>query len=142
MTTTTPVATTPATTTVLPSPYDTAASATTRFALELTAWSAGPVAVHRATDSLALSGLALAALLAAPSLFNTAGDKHKAGPIDTPGPVRLAIEIGLGGVAVAAAAFVWPAPVAAAVAATAVAAVISGARRARWLVHGAPATTR
>ena len=126
----------------LPSPYDTAASATTRFALELVAWSAGPIAVHRVTGSLPLAGLALAALLAVPALFNTPGDKHQEGPIDTPGRARLAIEVGLSAVAVGAAALVWPAPVAAGVAATAVAAVISGARRARWLFDGAPAIAR
>ena len=124
----------------LPNPYDTPASATTRFALELAAWSAGPLAVHQATDSLALAGLSLAALLAAPALFNTPGDKHKDGPISTPGPIRLAIEVGLMTVAVGSAAMVWPTPVAAATAATAAAAVISGARRARWLLAGAPPT--
>lgn len=126
----------------LPNPYDTPASAATRFAMELAAWSAGLLAVYQATDSLALAGLSLAALLAAPALFNTPGDKHKDGPISTPGPARLAIEVGLMAVAIGGAAVVWPAPVAAGIAATAVAAVISGARRSRWLLAGAPAITR
>ena len=126
----------------LPNPYDTPASAATRFAMELAAWSAGPLAVYEATDSLALAGLSLAVLLAAPALFNTPGDKHKDGPVCTPGPGRLAIEVGLIAVAVGGAAMVWPTPVAAAVTATAVAAVISGAPRTRWLLQGAPATTR
>ena len=126
----------------LPNPYDTAVSAGTRFAMELVAWSAGPLAVHQATNSLALTGLSLSVLLATPALCDTPGDKHKDGPVATPGPARLAIEVGLFAVAVGAAAMVWPAPVAAAVAATAVTAIISGAPRARWLLRGAPATTR
>ena len=48
-----------------------------------------------------------------------------------------AIELGLMAVAVGAAAMVWPPAVAAGVAATAVTAVVSGARRAGWLLHGA-----
>ena len=126
----------------LPNPYDTPASAATRFAMELAAWSAGPLAVYQATDSLTLAGLSLAALLAVPARCNTPGDKHKDGPIPTPGPVRLAIEVGLMAMAVGGAAMVWPAPVAAGIAATAVAAVISGARRSRWLLAGAPAIAR
>ena len=126
----------------LPNPYDTAVSAGTRFAMELAAWSAGPLAVYQATNSLALAGLSLTVHVAAPALCNTPDDKHKDGPVATPGPARLAIEVGLFAVAVGAATIVWPTPVAAAVAATAVTAVISGAPRARWLLRGAPATTR
>ena len=126
----------------LPNPYDTPASAATRFAMELAAWSAGPLAVYQATDSLGLAGLTLAVLLAAPALFNTPGDKHKDGPISTPGPARLGIELGLMAVAVGGAAAVWPTPVAVGIAGTAVVAVISGAHRARWLLAGAPAISR
>ena len=126
----------------LPNPYDTPVSAAARFALELTAWSAGPIAVHRATDSLGLAGLSLAALVAAPALFNTPGDKHADGPVPTPGPVRLVIELGLMAVAVGAAAMVGPTSVAVGIAATAATAVVSGERRARWLLRGAPVTTR
>ena len=126
----------------LPNQYDTAVSAGSRFAMELVAWSAGPLAVYHASRSLALAALSLSALVAAPALFNAPGDKHNDGPIATPGPARLAIEVGLFAVAVGAAAVVWPTPVAAAVAAIAVTAIISGVPRARWLLRGAPATTR
>ncbi len=126
----------------LPNPYDTALSAGTRFAMELTAWTAGPLAVYRATDNPALAGLSFSVLVAVPALCNAPGDKHKDGPVATPGPARLAIEIGLFAVAVGATAVVAPAPVTAADAATAVTAIISGAPRARWLLRGAPATDR
>jgi len=126
----------------LPNPYDTAVSAGTRFAMELVAWSAGPLAVYKATNSLVLAGLSLSVLVAAPALCNTPGDKHKDGPVATPGPARLAIEVGLFAVAVGAAAMVWPTPVAAAVAVTAGTAVISGAPRARWLLRRTGAATR
>ncbi|MGI9623743.1 MAG: DUF2568 domain-containing protein [Acidimicrobiales bacterium] len=126
----------------LPNPYDTPTSAATRFAMELAAWSAGPLAVYKATDSLALAGLSLSVLLAVPALFNAPGDKHKDGPVATPGPARLAIEVGLFAVAVGGAVMVWPTPVAACIAATALAALVSGAPRSRWLLQGAPATTR
>ena len=120
----------------LPNPHDTPVAAGTRFAMELLAWSAGPMAVHHATGSMTLAALSLAALLAAPSLFNTDGDKHQDGPVRTPGPVRLGIELGLLTVAVGGAAVVWPAPVTAGIAATAMATLITGARRSRWLLTG------
>ena len=123
------------------SPHDTTASSATRFALELVAWSAGPLAVHQVTGSPVLTGLALAGLVLTPALFNTPGDKHQEGPIDTPGPVRLAIELGLWTVAVAGSAIVWSAPVAAGVAVLTAAATVAGAPRARWLLAGAPLPT-
>jgi hypothetical protein len=122
----------------LVNPYDTATSSATRFALELVAWSAGPLAVYRFAESVLLAGVTLAGLVSAPALFNTPGDKHVPPPIVTPGPVRLTLEMGLWSVAVVSAAVVWTTPIAVAVAGLAIVATIAGAPRARWLLSGAP----
>lgn len=121
------------------SPYDTAASGALRFVMEIVAWVAGPWAAAELSGSGWMAIPALAVLLALPALFNTPGDKKQI-PIRTPGPIRMVIEFFLIAVAVAAAWIVWPEWAGYAVSATALAAIVTGMRRYRWLARGAPAT--
>jgi hypothetical protein len=121
-----------------PSPYDTAASASTRFAIELVAWVAGPWA---AADTVGFWWAAIPALLVLvglPAVFNTPGDKHTDG-IATPGPIRIGIEMFLLVVAVGSAWIVWPPWAAVAVAILATVMLLTGLPRYRWLAAGAPA---
>lgn len=120
-----------------PSPYDTQASAATRFAIELVAWIAGPWAVADGLGSGWAAVPALLVLLGLPSVFNTPGDKHVAG-IATPGPIRIGIEMFLLTVAVGGAWTVWPPWAAVAVTALGIAMLVTGLPRYRWLAAGAP----
>gem|GEM_PF-1769312 len=70
-------------------PYDNALSASTRFAVEVIAWVAGPWAA--AGISLWLVIPAVAVLVGLPAIFSTVGDKRKI-VVATPGPIRIAIE--------------------------------------------------
>ena len=121
-----------------PSPYDTVASASTRFAIELVAWVAGPWAAADIVGSWWAAIPALLVLVGLPAVFNTPGDKHTDG-IATPGPIRIGIEMLLLVVAVGSAWIVWPPWAAVAVMILAVVMLITGLRRYRWLAAGAPA---
>ncbi len=119
------------------SPYDTYASAGLRFATELISWVAGPWAAVELTDAWWAAIPTAFALLAAPGIFSTRGDKKNV-VVATPGPVRMVIEIVLAAVAVAAAWVAWPAWLAGPATIIVIGAVIAGLRRARWLWSGAP----
>ena len=122
---------------VVVSPYDTGASSALRFAMELLAWTLGPWAAVELTGSGWAAIPALLALVALPGAFNTPGDKNQTG-IATPGPVRIVIELLLFSVAVAGAWYVWPTWAAILVTVVAVAAIVAGRARYRWLADGAP----
>ena len=118
-------------------PYDTAPSAGLRFAMELIAWSAGPWAA--AAISIWLVAPVLAILIALPAIFSTAGDKRKI-VVPTPGFLRVAIEVLLLIVAIAAPWTVWPIWLAIPTTLVALMAFVLGFRRTRWLLIGAPPT--
>ncbi|MDJ0961417.1 MAG: hypothetical protein QNJ88_12225 [Acidimicrobiia bacterium] len=120
-----------------PSPYDSAASSSLRFLLEIVAWVAGPWAVADLTGQAWTAIPAVVALLALPSVFSTPGDKNQV-IVGTPGPVRIVIELALIAAAVAGAWIVWPVWLAAVVSVVAVAGIITGLPRLRWLAAGAP----
>lgn len=121
-----------------PSPYDTYASGSLRFAMELVAWIAGPWAAAELADSRWIAVPALMVLLALPAVFSTPGDKHQV-IVATPGPVRLLIELVLIAVAVGGAWIVWPVWLAIAVTLAGIASLVTGWARMRWLAEGAPA---
>ena len=120
-----------------PSPYDTYASGSLRFLMELVAWLAGPWAAADLTGSGWAAIPALALLLVLPSVFSTPGDKHRV-VIATPGPVRLIIELILIAAAVAGAWFAWPAWLALTTTVAALATLVTGWPRTKWLLAGAP----
>jgi len=120
-----------------PSPFDTVASAGSRFGIELVAWTAGLWAAADIGGSWWAAIPALVVLVGLPALFNTPGDKHSNG-IATPGPVRIGIELFLLAVAMVGAWIVWPVWSAVAVSILGVAMVITGLPRYRWLAAGAP----
>lgn len=119
------------------SPFDTSASSTLRFLIELTAWVAGPWAAVQLFDSGWAVLPTLVLLLGLPSIFNVPGDKNIEG-IAVPGMVRIAIEALLLIVAVVSAWIVWPLWVAFVVTVVAVGMVATGLPRYRWMVAGAP----
>jgi hypothetical protein len=120
-----------------PSPYDTYASGSLRFLMELVAWIAGPWAAADLTGSGWTAIPVLVVLLALPSVFSTPGDKHQV-IVATPGPVRLVIELILIAVAVTGAWIAWPAWLAAMTTVAALATLITGLPRTRWLLTDAP----
>ena len=87
--------------------FDSPASATLRFLVELIAWVAGPWAVATITGELWTAIPAALILIGAVSIFSTPGDKLHV-VVATPGPVRLAIEILLAAAAVVGAWIAWP----------------------------------
>jgi len=119
-----------------PNPLDTSLSGGLRFLVELITWVAGPWAIGRWLGVWA-AGLALVVLVALPALFSVPGDKRQV-IIPVPGAVRFTLEMDLGLVGVFAAWYAWP--VSAAIAATIVVvlAQLTGWRRSRWLLQGAP----
>ena len=130
---------------MFPCPYDTVASATTRFAVEAVAWVAGPWAVASVTGLGWKAALpAAAVLIGIPAVFSTPGDKNQV-MVPTPGRARLMfVEAPLHAVALAAPAFVAAAassPVGVPLAmSTALVATSVGAgwERTKWLWEGAP----
>ena len=119
-------------------PFDTPASSSLRFVIELTAWVAGPWAAADILDSGWAAPAALVVLLVLPSIFNVPGDKNVTG-VAVPGPVRIFIEALLLAVAVVASFLVWPLWASAFVAVAALGMVVTGMPRYRWLADGAPA---
>lgn len=117
-------------------PFDTPLSSALRFLVEVLAWVAGPRAA--AQFSPWLIAPALAVLVGLPAVFSTVGDKRQV-IVATPGPPRLAIELGLHAVAAVAPWLVWPPWAAAAAGAIVLVALLRGLPRARWLLAGAPA---
>ncbi len=108
-------------------PADTALRAGTRFATELLAWGTGAWAAGR--TSVLLGALTLVVLVGAPALFNVPGDKNVTG-VAVPGAVRVAIEVGLYGVAATAPWLVLGRPVSAVL--TLLVCVAAGIQVTRW----------
>jgi hypothetical protein len=74
-------------------------------------------------------------LIGLSSIFSTPGDRNNV-IVATPGPMRLAIELLI--VAVAGAWIAWPQWAAILVTGLALADLVAGAARSRWLASGAP----
>ena len=117
-------------------PYDTPVSSGLRFLMELAAWIAVPWWAWEVSGPI--SGIpTFLILLAIPAVFSTTGDKRQV-IVPTPGPIRLAIELGLFAVAVLGASLAWSPYSGAAIAVIAVLALLSGRHRMAWLLKGAP----
>lgn len=116
-------------------PYDTPLRGGLRFAVEVIAWVAGPLAAGH--QALWLAVPAIIVLVGLPSVFSTKGDKKQV-IVATPGPVRILIELFLYAVALGAPWIVWPLPVAAITSVIVVAALVLGIPRLGWLMRGAP----
>ncbi len=114
-------------------PYDNPLSASTRFAVEIIAWVAASISIWLVIPAIAI-------LIGLPAIFSTVGDKRKI-VVVTPGPVRVAIELLLYVVAIAAPWTVWPLWLAVLTTAIVLIAIASGLRRTRWLLKGAPTVT-
>jgi hypothetical protein len=109
-----------------------------RFLVELLAWIAGPWGVADLAGSAWAAVPAVVLLLALPAVFSTPGDKEQV-IVATPGPVRLVIELVLSAVAVIGAWIAWPTGLAVLVSLIVATALVTGMRRAQWLLQGAPA---
>ena len=120
-----------------PNPLDTWVSGGLRFLVELIAWVAGPWAAGKLLGVWA-AGIALVVLMVLPAVFSTPGDKQQV-IIPTPGPIRFTLELDLGLVAVISAWYAWPTGAAVAATVVVVLAQLTGWRRSRWLLQGAPA---
>lgn len=123
------------------SPHDTVASSSLRFVVEVTAWIVGPWAVASSTGSAWTAVLSAAVLIGLSSVFSTPGDKNNI-IVATPGPLRLAIELFTIAVAVVGAWIAWPQWTAVIVTVLALADVVAGIPRTRWLARGAPIKER
>lgn len=119
-----------------PNPLDTWLSGGLRFGVELLAWVAGPWAMGRWLGLWA-AALALVILVALPAVFSVPGDKQQV-IVAVPGVVRFLIETDLGLAAILAAWYAWPVTAAVVTTVVAVGAQLSGWRRSRWLLQGAP----
>lgn len=119
------------------SPYDTVASSALRFVVEVAAWIVGPWAVAASTGMLWTAVPTAVVLIGLSSVFSTPGDKNNV-IVATPGLLRLAIELFTVAVAVAGAWIVWPQWVAVIVSGLALADLVAGIPRTRWLARGAP----
>ena len=117
-------------------PFDTPVTSGLRFLVEIFAWVSGPWAAVQLSIWLAVP--ALVVLVGLPSVFSTRGDKKQV-IVPTPGPLRLLLELGLHGVAVAGSWIVWPTWVAAVATLVVIAALLVGFPRSKWLLRGAPA---
>jgi hypothetical protein len=118
-------------------PLDTKISASTRFAIEIAAWVAGPWAAADLTGNWLMTIPVLAILVALPGVFSTTGDKRHV-VVAVPGRVRLFIEILLTVVAIYSAFVVWTYFGAIVVAVIALAMFVAGAPRAKWLFSNEP----
>ena len=118
-------------------PLDTKISAATRFAIELVAWIAGPWAAAEIAGTWLAIIPTLIVLIALPGVFSTLGDKRHV-VVAVPGPIRFLIELLLTVVAIYSSWVVWTSVGGIIVAAIAVAAAVSGAPRAKWLISNKP----
>ena len=117
-------------------PYDTPASAGFRFAVELVAWIAGPMAVARLADSGWAAIPALVVLVALPAVFSTPGDKQRV-VVPVNGGTRVGIEWLLHAVAAIGASIAWPTLLAVAAVLLVCASLVTGTARMLWLLGGA-----
>lgn len=125
--------------TVGANPLDTYASATSRFVIEIVAWVAGPWWAFDMTGSWWIAVVSLVVLVALPAVFNVPGDKEFGG-IAIPGVLRIAIELLLLTVAIAAAFAVWPTFVAVSVAVIGVVMLATGRPRYLGLLSSTDST--
>ena len=105
--------------------------------MEMVAWVAGPWAAAELAGNGWVAIPALIVLVGLPSVFNTPGDKNATG-VAIPGPLRIGLEMFLIAVAVGASWIVWPIWLAILVTVLAVATIVAGRPRYRWLAAGAP----
>jgi len=119
-----------------PNPLDTWVSGGLRFLVELIAWVAGPWAMGQRLGPW-VAGLTLVVLMALPGVFSVIGDKQQV-IVAVPGLMRFFIELDLGLVAVIAAWYAWPTSAAVAATVVVLLAQLTGWRRSRWLLQGAP----
>jgi hypothetical protein len=117
-------------------PYDTPASAALRFAVELVAWIAGPMAVAHLADSGWAAIPTLAVLVAVPAVFSTPGDKKQV-IVPVSGLTRAIIEWGLHAVAALGAYIAWPTLLAVATVLLVCVSLVIGTARTLWLLGGA-----
>ena len=114
-------------------PVDTLLSASTRFAVEVIAWVAGPWAASEV--SVWLIAPTAIVLIGLPSVFSTTGDKRHV-YVATPGPARVTIEWLLAAVAIGAPWLIWPERLAAVAGGVTLLALAAGIPRMRWLLKG------
>jgi hypothetical protein len=119
-----------------PNPLDTWLSGGLRFLVELIAWVAGPWAMGEWLGVWA-GAIALVVLVALPAVFSVPGDKHQV-IVPVPGALRFSLELDLGIVAAVAAWVAWPPAAAVTATVVVVLAQLTGWRRSRWLILGAP----
>lgn len=119
------------------SPYDTVTSSALRFIIELVAWIVGPWAVAESTGTVWTAIPTAVVLIGLSSIFSTPGDKNNV-IVATPGSLRLAIELFTTAIAVVGAWTVWPQWAGIVVTGLAIADLVAGIPRARWLARGAP----
>jgi hypothetical protein len=118
-------------------PLDTTFSASSRFAIELVAWVAGPWAAADISGTWITAIPVLAVLVALPGVFSTTGDKRHV-VVAVPGRIRLLIEVVLAAVAISSALTVWTYIGGIIVAVITLIMFITGATRARWLFSNNP----
>ena len=118
-------------------PLDTTLSASSRFAIEVVAWVAGPWAAAEITGTWLAIFPTLIVLVALPGVFSTPGDKRHV-VVAVPGKIRFLIEFILAVTAVYSAFLVWTPVGGGIVAVAAVVMLITGLTRAKWLLSGRP----
>lgn len=118
-------------------PLDTVASGASRFAVEIAAWVAGPWAAAGLAGTWIATIPTLIVLIALPGAFSTVGDKRQV-VVAVPGRVRLLIELVLIAVAISSAFLVWTPIGGIIVAVLAALMLVTGFRRAKWLLSNRP----
>ena len=118
-------------------PLDTVASGASRFAVEIAAWVAGPWAAAELAGTWIATIPTLIVLIALPGAFSTVGDKRQV-VVAVPGRVRLLIELVLIAVAISSAFLVWAPIGGIIVAVLAALMLVTGFRRAKWLLSNRP----
>ena len=118
-------------------PLDTFLSASSRFGIELVAWTAGPWAAAAIVGSWLATIPALIVLIALPGIFSTTGDKRHV-VVAVPGRIRLSIEMLLLVVAIYSSFVVWTAVGGAIVSILAAVMLVTGSRRGMWLFSNRP----
>ena len=116
-------------------PHDTPLSSMLRFGTEVVAWIAGPWAATLVSPWLAVPVLVI--LIGLPSIFSTNGDKRTI-IVNTPGPLRVLIELLQYAVAASAPWLVWSTPAATFATGIALTSLALGTPRLGWLLRGAP----
>ena len=118
-------------------PLDNVWSASSRFAIEMAGWVAGPWAAAELAGTWLATIPTLIVLIALPGAFSTIGDKRQV-VVAVPGRVRLLIELVLIAVAISAAFLVWTPIGGIIVAVLAAVTLVTGLPRAKWLLSNRP----